>query len=300
MEVFPGISMDPDVRFGKPCLTGTRIDVATIVGALAAGESADTLATDYRSALIRSVRPRLRRTRRCSSTPSRSPSVLTILLDENFPLGLVRVLETDGLHVEHVIPLAWRGASDIRALFYEPGGRKFESCRAHQPSLVPTHGCPLAGEEGLVALTSYGWQAKSSQEREGCPPVALAEAGRLLRGATPAQPIVQNKVPSFSIGRCGLPQLLIRDVQVALRCLDVGVREHHLDDPDLDAVRGVRIECEARRQQSRFRSVVKSRWIAATHANQRNVGRKGLYASARRPLASARQYNLAANRADQS
>ena len=26
MEVFPGISMDPDVRFGKPCLTGTRID----------------------------------------------------------------------------------------------------------------------------------------------------------------------------------------------------------------------------------------------------------------------------------
>jgi hypothetical protein len=32
MEVFPGISMGPDVRFGKPCLTGTRIDVATIVG----------------------------------------------------------------------------------------------------------------------------------------------------------------------------------------------------------------------------------------------------------------------------
>ncbi|MEO5742719.1 MAG: DUF433 domain-containing protein [Vicinamibacterales bacterium] len=35
MEVFPGISMDPDVRFGKPCLSGTRIDVATVVGALA-------------------------------------------------------------------------------------------------------------------------------------------------------------------------------------------------------------------------------------------------------------------------
>ncbi len=47
MEVFPGISMDPDVRFGKPCLTGTRIDVATIVGALAAGESADTVAAEY-------------------------------------------------------------------------------------------------------------------------------------------------------------------------------------------------------------------------------------------------------------
>ena len=37
MEVFPGISMDPDVRFGKPCITGTWIDVVTIVGAVAAG-----------------------------------------------------------------------------------------------------------------------------------------------------------------------------------------------------------------------------------------------------------------------
>jgi len=47
MEVFPGVSMDPDVRFGKPCLSGTRIDVATIVGALATGESADTVAAEY-------------------------------------------------------------------------------------------------------------------------------------------------------------------------------------------------------------------------------------------------------------
>jgi len=47
MEVFPGISMDPDIRFGKPCLTGTRIDVATILGALAAGESVDTVAEEY-------------------------------------------------------------------------------------------------------------------------------------------------------------------------------------------------------------------------------------------------------------
>ncbi|MDP2320788.1 MAG: DUF433 domain-containing protein [Acidobacteriota bacterium] len=47
MEVFPGISMDPDVRFGKPCLSGTRIDVATIVGALAAGESTDTVSAEH-------------------------------------------------------------------------------------------------------------------------------------------------------------------------------------------------------------------------------------------------------------
>jgi uncharacterized protein (DUF433 family) len=48
MEVFPGVSMDPDVRFGKPCITGTRIDVATIVGALAAGDTIETVAAEYR------------------------------------------------------------------------------------------------------------------------------------------------------------------------------------------------------------------------------------------------------------
>lgn len=47
MKMFPGISMDPDVRFGKPCLSGTRIDVATVVGALAAGESTETVANEY-------------------------------------------------------------------------------------------------------------------------------------------------------------------------------------------------------------------------------------------------------------
>ena len=39
MEVFPGITMDPQVRFGKPCLTGTRLDAASIVAALGAGDS---------------------------------------------------------------------------------------------------------------------------------------------------------------------------------------------------------------------------------------------------------------------
>lgn len=47
MEIFPGISMDPGVRFGKPCLAGTRIDVATVVGALAAGESFEAVQDAY-------------------------------------------------------------------------------------------------------------------------------------------------------------------------------------------------------------------------------------------------------------
>jgi uncharacterized protein (DUF433 family) len=47
MEIFPGITMDPDVRFGKPCIAGTRMDVATIVGLFAAGETVDTVVAEY-------------------------------------------------------------------------------------------------------------------------------------------------------------------------------------------------------------------------------------------------------------
>ena len=48
MEVFPGISMDPKIRFGKPCIAGTRIDVATVLAELASGASAAGLWSDYR------------------------------------------------------------------------------------------------------------------------------------------------------------------------------------------------------------------------------------------------------------
>jgi uncharacterized protein (DUF433 family) len=48
MEIFPGISMDPAVRFGKPCLTGTRVDVATVVGAIASDDSIEDVQQEYR------------------------------------------------------------------------------------------------------------------------------------------------------------------------------------------------------------------------------------------------------------
>lgn len=48
MEIYPGITVDPAVRFGKPCLAGTRLDVATVLGALAAGESFEGVTEDYR------------------------------------------------------------------------------------------------------------------------------------------------------------------------------------------------------------------------------------------------------------
>jgi uncharacterized protein (DUF433 family) len=39
MDIFPGVSMSPEVCGGKPCLAGTGIDVATVVGMLGAGKS---------------------------------------------------------------------------------------------------------------------------------------------------------------------------------------------------------------------------------------------------------------------
>ena len=47
MEIFPGISVDPDVRFGKPCIKGTRMDVATVVGLFAGGETIETFFDEY-------------------------------------------------------------------------------------------------------------------------------------------------------------------------------------------------------------------------------------------------------------
>jgi len=44
MEIFRGISMDPQIRFGKSCIAGTCIDVAMI---LAQGASVEELWPDY-------------------------------------------------------------------------------------------------------------------------------------------------------------------------------------------------------------------------------------------------------------
>ena len=39
--------MDPKIRFGKPCIAGTRIDVATILAGLASGTPAEELIAEY-------------------------------------------------------------------------------------------------------------------------------------------------------------------------------------------------------------------------------------------------------------
>ena len=45
--VAPGITVDPNVRFGKPVLKGTRVDVATVLYQLAAGVSIEEFAREY-------------------------------------------------------------------------------------------------------------------------------------------------------------------------------------------------------------------------------------------------------------
>ena len=47
VEVAPGVTVDPAVRFGKPVLKGTRMDVATLLGYMAAGESPEELTLAY-------------------------------------------------------------------------------------------------------------------------------------------------------------------------------------------------------------------------------------------------------------
>ena len=45
------ISVDPQVCHGKACIAGTRVMVAVVLDSLAAGETADAVARDYRIAV---------------------------------------------------------------------------------------------------------------------------------------------------------------------------------------------------------------------------------------------------------
>jgi uncharacterized protein (DUF433 family) len=47
MEFRNIITIDPEIRFGKPCIKGTRIAVADILGWLAAGMSYEEIIEDF-------------------------------------------------------------------------------------------------------------------------------------------------------------------------------------------------------------------------------------------------------------
>jgi uncharacterized protein (DUF433 family) len=46
-ELLSQISIDPDIRFGKPCIKGTRISVGDILQWLASGMSVSEILDDF-------------------------------------------------------------------------------------------------------------------------------------------------------------------------------------------------------------------------------------------------------------
>lgn len=47
IELSPGVVVDPEIRFGKPVIKGTRVPVDLIVGKLAGGMTMDEVADGY-------------------------------------------------------------------------------------------------------------------------------------------------------------------------------------------------------------------------------------------------------------
>ena len=48
-EYLQYISIDPSIRFGKPCITGTRIAISDILQWMASGMSKEEILTDFPS-----------------------------------------------------------------------------------------------------------------------------------------------------------------------------------------------------------------------------------------------------------
>lgn len=46
-ELFPGIVVDPSIRFGKPVIKGTRVPIEILVGKVAGGMSIEEVAEEY-------------------------------------------------------------------------------------------------------------------------------------------------------------------------------------------------------------------------------------------------------------
>jgi uncharacterized protein (DUF433 family) len=59
VQLAPRIVVDPDVRFGKPVIEGTRVPIDLVIAKLAGGMSIDEVAADYDLA-IDDVRAALR------------------------------------------------------------------------------------------------------------------------------------------------------------------------------------------------------------------------------------------------
>ena len=46
-EIFPRITIDPNIQFGKPVITGTRVLVEVVIGHIAAGDTFERVIAEY-------------------------------------------------------------------------------------------------------------------------------------------------------------------------------------------------------------------------------------------------------------
>jgi uncharacterized protein (DUF433 family) len=74
MNLLDRIAIDPAIRFGKPCVRGTRISVGDILGYLAGGMSEAQILTDFPQLTTDDIRACLayaaERERRTVATPA--------------------------------------------------------------------------------------------------------------------------------------------------------------------------------------------------------------------------------------
>ena len=56
MNPLDRIGIDPEIRFGKPCVRGTRITVGDVLGYLASGMSEDQLLSDFPQLTLQDIR----------------------------------------------------------------------------------------------------------------------------------------------------------------------------------------------------------------------------------------------------
>ena len=74
MSLLERIHVDPEVRFGKPCIRGTRISVGDVLGYLAGGMSEDQILSDFPQLAREDIRASLayaaERERRTLSVPA--------------------------------------------------------------------------------------------------------------------------------------------------------------------------------------------------------------------------------------
>ena len=56
MTLLERITIDPTVRFGKPCVRGTRITVGDVLGYLAGGTSEEQLLTQFPQLSLEDIR----------------------------------------------------------------------------------------------------------------------------------------------------------------------------------------------------------------------------------------------------